>query len=706
VKNHLDLTVHISPGVDGAYAVRVVTGNGDAATSTLRLPFTLHDLKGVVFGVAQTTRTVEELVEPEAAAGGPEPTASPNARDFGARLFDALFQGQARDMLVKSEALARHEQADGVRVRLSMDLSLTGMAEVASLPWELMWPKDGRALAVSTKTLLVRSLDAAQPIAPRVFVPPLRILLVMSSPKGTAALNLEEERRKIEQSWEQLPGVRVRSVRPVPARIMGALAEDDYHVVHYMGHGDFDAAEGGRLLLELEDGSPDAVSGEVFAGMLEAEPLRLVFLNACKTGTTSTQSGALPFAGVATALIGAGVPAVVAMQFPISDKAAILFATTFYQRIALRWPVDAAVTDGRKALYASRLAEWATPVLYLRSKDGHLFGPVTDSASIAPEAPSSPAQVATTPAAPAADDPWGPDAGSAFRVFLASPDQNLSGLHRRLATALRALPAVRVVDSVPDDDPDTYTATVTALASRADLSVHLLGASPGKRLDDDDPPDTLKTVQLTQLEIGLQGNRPQLVVMTSEDKASISNPAYEAEIRRLQMVPGDRARYEPRMGIDKNQIADAVIDKVKTLQEARQAPSAASGRTAIVYAHPKDSAHAVDLLEYFEHRHVSTSVSTTSAADFKQIDEAVKKYSLCVIVSGQVERDWVSSRKVAVIKSASKSRVPLLLSQYSVGQDDGASAVPALSDRLNTEPLNDGDRTWLDALLVSAPETK
>ena len=85
----------------------------------------------------------------------------------------------------------------------------------------------------------------------------------------------------------------------------------------------------GCCCCELEDGSPDRVTGDVFAAWLADEPLRLVFLNACKTGTTSVRSGVHPFAGVATALIRERVPAVVAMQFPISDQAAIAFAADF-----------------------------------------------------------------------------------------------------------------------------------------------------------------------------------------------------------------------------------------------------------------------------------------------------------------------------------------------------------------------------------------
>jgi formylglycine-generating enzyme required for sulfatase activity len=62
-----------------------------------------------------------------------------------------------------------------------------------------------------------------------------------------------------------------------------------------------------------------------------------------------------------------GVPAVLAMQYEITEKAAIEFARAFYEALADGWPVDAAVAEGRKAirLAADNTVEWGTPVLWM-----------------------------------------------------------------------------------------------------------------------------------------------------------------------------------------------------------------------------------------------------------------------------------------------------------------------------------------------------
>ena len=62
------------------------------------------------------------------------------------------------------------------------------------------------------------------------------------------------------------------------------------------------------------------------------------------------------------------------MQFEITDDAAITFGHVLYEAIADGYPLDAATTEARKAIYADgNLTEWGTPVLYLRAPDGHIF---------------------------------------------------------------------------------------------------------------------------------------------------------------------------------------------------------------------------------------------------------------------------------------------------------------------------------------------
>ena len=99
--------------------------------------------------------------------------------------------------------------------------------------------------------------------------------------------------------------------------------------------------------------------------------LRLVVLNACEGARSA---GDDPLGGVAQALVRQGIPAVIAMQFEISDPAALVFSKSFYQALADGLPVDVAMVEARMAMFAEgHEVEWATPVLYLRSPDGRVF---------------------------------------------------------------------------------------------------------------------------------------------------------------------------------------------------------------------------------------------------------------------------------------------------------------------------------------------
>ena len=80
--------------------------------------------------------------------------------------------------------------------------------------------------------------------------------------------------------------------------------------------------------------------------------------------------------GVAQHLVQQGLPAVIAMQFPVSDQAAITLAHEFYGALADHYPVDAALTEARVAIYGQKsLMEWGTPVLFMRAPDGNLWQP-------------------------------------------------------------------------------------------------------------------------------------------------------------------------------------------------------------------------------------------------------------------------------------------------------------------------------------------
>ncbi len=153
--------------------------------------------------------------------------------------------------------------------------------------------------------------------------------------------------------------------------------------MHFAGHGKFEAemglaygtAEGkGYLLFTAEDGRDAApLSADKLALLLRGRGLRLAVLGACEAGRRDQVNA---WSAVAPALTKAGIPAVVAMQYTIRDANAIAFSRRFYRALAAGQPIEAAMTDGRLAIFNrgdEKERDWGVPVLYLRADAGVLF---------------------------------------------------------------------------------------------------------------------------------------------------------------------------------------------------------------------------------------------------------------------------------------------------------------------------------------------
>lgn len=427
---------------DGSFEVKA-RGTGGQASLRFTPPFTL----------AQVGPTLAKSVAQRGVVGSDEDEhqGSGGVAEIGESLYASLFRDGIGRVLSQTEGLVASGSDNGIRIRMNFDLRESGIATVAALPWELMRrPGELGPLLASTQTVLVRSLDMPAPAMLRPIKGPLRVLLIKANPKGTAALDLSRESEMVARALAELPGVVVEEVDPVQDKIFSRCIRNDYHVVHYMGHGDFAAAEGGMLLLEDEAGNAAPTSADAFAHLFRDEPLRLVFLNACETGVTPRLATLHPFAGVAAALVSNGVPAVVAMQFPISDRAALRFSKTFYESLTAGQPVDVAVAQGRRALYlnAARgsqgdigVGEWATPVLYLRDGEGALL-PIVPAQSEAP-APAPAPERAPVPE-PAPSPTPGSKPAPSSPAIAPLPLFRRGGLPRRIAMVAAAAVVVVV----------------------------------------------------------------------------------------------------------------------------------------------------------------------------------------------------------------------------------------------------------------------
>lgn len=311
---------------------------------------------------------------------GLQEDATPEAERYGKALFAALFTGDVLHAYRGSLYVAG-QQGHGLRVRLHFSDS----QDLANIPWELLYDGDRHRFPCQfSKYPIVRYVDVPEPVIPLALDGPLRMLVVVSGPRDFPELDVEKEMLRVTSAVSPLEkSGRLQMDRlpiPTPEATHEALLKGGYHVFHFMGHGGLDRQTGdGVLAFTGPDGLSRLVNGQLLRVFLSNSPIQLAVLNACDGARISEVD---PYAGTALSLVEQGIPAVVAMQFEITDQASIAFSSTLYESITSGAPVDLAVTLARQAILATSHTEWATPVLYMRSRDGQLFD--------IPEAPPAP----------------------------------------------------------------------------------------------------------------------------------------------------------------------------------------------------------------------------------------------------------------------------------------------------------------------------
>lgn len=359
---YLDFDLLIERSGEG-YRARVLNSPAGQGAADFSLPFSEMELENFLLRVGRPRRGVRRLESPEMGA----------AKSLGGRLFNAVFGGEVRGCL-RSSLDEASRQGAGLRIRLR----LAETPELADLPWEYLYnPALNRFLVLSVETPLVRYLNLPERIRPLGVKPPLRVLVMISSPSDHPPLDVELEWARLKEALgdlEQRGLVALeRMGEATLVTLQRRLRREEYHIFHFIGHGGFDErAQDGILLLEDEARWGCPVSGQYLGTLLHDErTLRLAVLNACEGARTSRTD---PFAGTAQSLVQQGIPAVIAMRFEITDKAAITLAHEFYAALADGYPVDSALAEARKAIFAQgNDVEWGKPVLYLRSPDGCIF---------------------------------------------------------------------------------------------------------------------------------------------------------------------------------------------------------------------------------------------------------------------------------------------------------------------------------------------
>lgn len=251
-------------------------------------------------------------------------------------------------------------------------------AQSSRIPWELLSVPTSGAEAISlakeggmSRQYVADKMSVAKWLEQRRQDKDFNVLLVVNP---TLDLDgAEKEGARVRNLLQQEPNVNVtvlhgeNATRPALER---AFRSGKYDMVHYAGHAFFDPDDPGRSGLicagDIE------LSGRDLVGLGNLPSL--VFFNACEAGRIRKRGRRLVpktakekidrNIGLAEAFLRGGVANYIGTYWPVGDAAAEVFAASFYECLLRGETAGKALLEGRKAVWAKKLVDWADYIHY------------------------------------------------------------------------------------------------------------------------------------------------------------------------------------------------------------------------------------------------------------------------------------------------------------------------------------------------------
>lgn len=344
---------------------RVTVRNSPAGTATVALVLPLQRREQHV--------TVQRLLSDPGGDDAQRSAQFALAREVGGKLFDAVFHGPILECWQAS-----WRAAYAARASLRVQLSISDDPALRALPWEYLYDDTrDEFLALSVHTPIVRYLPAAHKIRPLVVAPPLRVLVVMAGPEGYPPLAVGRDWRAFIDTVDYLGAdgrmTFERLAKPTLLDLQRKLRQQPYHILHFVGFAVHDVhTQSGVVLFEDEMGRGRTISGDHLGKLLsDHHSLRLAVIevrNAARVG------GVEPAADVAEQVVRRGVPAAVYLPSRLRARPSLAFMHAFYDGLAAYRPVDAVMTEARRAIQLEEAgAGWGLPHLVSPLPDGQLF---------------------------------------------------------------------------------------------------------------------------------------------------------------------------------------------------------------------------------------------------------------------------------------------------------------------------------------------
>lgn len=294
------------------------------------------------------------------------------ARSVGDQLWKEIFE--------TTEINSAFSKAKGKSPRIAIVYETS--KEKIGLPLEFIYTNDDQHDYLILQHPVSRFVSGISPtrnaIDPQwlVFRRELRILLIASNTEPP----IDEVDREVDVLYQYL---QTQKIIPIKVKklvteqasykvVQKELESENYDIVHYAGHGCYDAGKPANsyLLFWADNNKRNLrkMKAAELTTLLRKSSVRLFYLSSCHgaataDGTDITVNG--DFLGMAEAILQAGVPSVVGFRDSVPDPSAVQIAKYFYESLLMRGQLDVALWDARCKMAANRDdPTWLLPILF------------------------------------------------------------------------------------------------------------------------------------------------------------------------------------------------------------------------------------------------------------------------------------------------------------------------------------------------------
>ncbi len=403
------LRIHQNASVDGKYPIQLTLKRpgkpeleAEATIEFALAPQEQADLRWYLEDYLQRAESVEKVQVEQIES---------LMKERGVELYEKILEG-SRDVRRLFDRVL--DKLADLRIEIA-----TGVAEAASIPWELMRePESDSPIALRVKSFVrVQS----NPTIGFVEVPEaedgrVRLLYVVCRPGGTDDVGLRAvANRLLQDLGEDLARFDITALRPPTFEQLQKELTDakeaghPYHIVHFDGHGIYadlskskladwvgalssialggqKSGKHGYLLFEHlgSDEKVRPIPGDELGKLLHDTGVPVLVLNACQSAmheavekpkqADTVHDEVRAIGSLAQAVIDQGIPAVLGMRYSVFVVTAAQYIGQLYSALAKGRGFGQAATEGRKHLYLNPdrwiglkprpLQDWFVPVVY------------------------------------------------------------------------------------------------------------------------------------------------------------------------------------------------------------------------------------------------------------------------------------------------------------------------------------------------------